>query len=104
MDTPIEHCDLYMAVSNLILALKKPCFKWAQNVSFEEPWGQIPNKARGRKTLIADAQWISMGKERIGILFGWLSLKGNPSKKRKKKGATGQLGYAEEHGSLERLS
>ena len=41
--------------------------------------------------IFSDAQWPW---EEKGILFGWLSLKGNPSqKKRGKWGATGQLGF-----------
>ena len=32
------HCNLSMVVSFYIGVEKATCFKWLQNVSFEEPW------------------------------------------------------------------
>ena len=39
-------------VVSFILVLKKPCFKWLQNVSFKEPWSQnvlcFRNRSNGK--------------------------------------------------------
>ena len=43
--------------------------------------------------ILSDAQWISMGKKESALLFGWLSLKGNPSRKKRKKGWHWATGY-----------
>ena len=56
-------------------------------------WGNPPPKKVGKRALLGDlAVNFPWGKkEAASDIFGWLTLKGNPSQKKRTKGTTGQL-------------
>ena len=77
-------------------SLSRPVRAYTSRLGFLSRWEKTRGAGpHGRaKHLLSNAQWISMGKVRLGILF-WLTLNGNPPQKKVKKGhhywATGCL-------------